>query len=107
VNADGTGLRSALPRGRSPVWSSDGRKVVFVRAGDVFVVNSDGTGLRKVGRSGASPSWSPDGRWVVYASFRNRDGDIYVVRADGSNERQLTNTKMHEADPVWSPVGSS
>lgn len=65
VNADGTGLRSALPRGRSPVWSPDGRKVVFVRAGDVFVVNSDGTGLRKVGRSGASPSWSPDGRWVV------------------------------------------
>jgi hypothetical protein len=60
VNADGTGVRSALPPGMSPVWSPDGRKIVFVGAGDVWVVNADGTDVRRIGRSGASPSWSPD-----------------------------------------------
>jgi TolB protein len=105
IRADGTGVRSTLPRGGSPVWSPDGRKIVYVRAGDVYVVNSDGTGLRKVGERGATPSWSPDGRWIVYARFAARAGDIYVVRADGSDERQLTHTKANEADPVWSSVG--
>src|SRR6476646_1942112 len=84
VNADGTGLRSVLPRGRSPVWSPDGRQVAFVSYEDVFVVNSDGSNLHKVGSHGGAPSWSPDGRWVIYARFDGRAGDIYVVRPDGS-----------------------
>ena len=104
VNADGTGLRNVLPRGGSPVWSPNGRKVVFLRFGDVFVVNGDGSGLRKVGSRGGTPSWSPDGRWVIYARFEGLAGDIYVVRPDGSDERQLTHTKTSEADPVWSPA---
>jgi TolB protein len=105
VSADGSGLRTIVSRGKSPVWSPDGQKIVFVRNGGVFVVNSDGSGLRKVGRSGDQPSWSPDGGWVVYASYRNGKGDVYVVKADGSDERQLTDTKLYEADPVWSPAG--
>jgi Tol biopolymer transport system component len=104
VNANGAGLRHFLPRGGSAVWSPNGRKVVFLRAGDVFVVNRDGSGLRRVGIRGGTPSWSPDGRWVIYARFENRAGDIYVVRPDGSDEQQLTHTKMSEADPVWSPA---
>ena len=106
VNADGTGVHSVLPRGRSPVWSPDGRQVVFVSYENVFVVNSDGSNLHKVGSHGGTPSWSPDGRWVIYARFDGPAGDIYVVRPDGSDERQVTNTPSSEADPVWSPVDS-
>ena len=106
VNADGTGVRSVLPRGRWPVWSPDGREVVFVSYEDVFVVNSDGSDPHKVGSHAGTPSWSPDGRWVIYARFEGQAGDIYVVRPDGSDERQVTNTPSSEADPVWSRVDS-
>jgi TolB protein len=109
VNADGTGRR-LVARGLEPVWAPDGRKIVFVRNAEfqgaigIFVVNSDGSGLRKVGDAGDRPSWSPDGRWVVYTSSRDGQGDIYVVRSDGSDERQLTDTELEETSPVWSSV---
>lgn len=108
VNADGTGRR-LVARGLEPVWSPNGRQIAFVSGGvfldeGVYVVNDDGSGLRKVSDAGDRPSWSPDGRWVVYASSRQGQGDIYVVRSDGSNERQLTDTELEETSPVWSPV---
>jgi len=43
---------------------------------------------------------------VIYARFEGPAGDIYVVRPDGSDERQVTDTPSSEADPVWSPLGS-
>lgn len=33
-------------------------------------------------------------------------GDIYTVRADGTDLRQLTDGPEYEADPAWSPDGS-
>jgi TolB protein len=115
VNADGTG-RHLVARGLQPVWSPNGRQIAFVSGGvfldeGVYVVNSDGSGLHKVGRAGEYPSWSPDGRWLVYASNRERrtftdvgQSDIYVVRSDGSEERQITDTELEETRPAWSPV---
>jgi hypothetical protein len=35
-----------------------------------------------------------------------RNGAIYIAKADGSDERQLTDTALEEAGSgVWSPVG--
>ena len=31
-----------------------------------------------------APSWSPDGRQIAFTSFRHGNGEIYVMRADGS-----------------------
>ncbi|MBA3374853.1 MAG: PD40 domain-containing protein [Actinobacteria bacterium] len=31
-------------RGLRPLWSPDGRKIAFVRSGDVYVMNADGSG---------------------------------------------------------------
>ena len=41
------------------------------------------------------------------ASLSNRDGDfeIYVMDADGGNQRRLTNNSDADLSPSWSPDG--
>ena len=53
------------------------------------------------------PAWSPDGtKKIVFASDRNGDPDIYVMKADGTGPRtRLTNSPAEEYNPEWSPDG--
>lgn len=59
------------------------------------------------------PELSPDGRAVAYVISRadwerNRTvSHIWVVNADGSDNRQLTNGPQSESSPRWSPDGST
>ena len=76
--------------GHSPSWSPHASKLAFVRnvggRAEVYVVARDGRGLRRLTyRCGQSPSWSPDGKRIAFI----RDGDLYVVRTDGSGRRRL------------------
>lgn len=49
--------------------------------------------------------WSPDGRLIAFDSDQAGAGPVtYVMRADGSHVRQLTDTAF-SADPAWSPSG--
>jgi Tol biopolymer transport system component len=86
MNADGSNPRQ-LTRyaGSNPAWSPDGRRIAFRRF-DLFVVNADGSGLRRLARNGSAPAWSPDGRTIAF--LHNRE--VYIVKADGSDERRLT-----------------
>ena len=34
------------------------------------------------------------------------DGDIYTIRADGTDRRQITSGPDYDVDPIWSPDGS-
>jgi TolB protein len=117
VRANGTGLRrlvSAAAAGLDvgstgglglPVWAPDGRKLAFdTRKGLVYVINRDGSGMRSVGHMAKWPAWSPDGRELVFTSHADADGngDIHVVKADGSGERRLTDSKQEETAPIWS-----
>src|SRR4029077_7987059 len=48
---------------------------------------------------------SPDGQWIAfYTSFPQED--LFVVRADGSGQRQLTNDAAKDRIPLWFPDGS-
>jgi TolB protein len=63
----------------------------------------------------AHASWSPDGEWIAFASGRrgfNDEaplhphngqpyGEIYVMRADGSDVRMLTDSPFETATPTW------
>lgn len=51
------------------------------------------------------PRWSPDGQWLAFVSNRSGSKDIYIMRADGSELRQLTDATAEDLYPAWSPDG--
>jgi TolB protein len=121
MNADGTGLRQLGPDDvAQPSWSPDGTKIAFVKAdtGSVYVIDADGTGPRQVvnlagltggrGNLTTSPTWSPGGTKIAFGSGSDASSShIYVVNADGSGLRRLTESAVYAADPAWSSAASS
>ena len=91
-----------------PAWSPDGQKIAFMsfrdEPRDIYVMNPDGTNLinltQSPERSDSHPSWSPDGKQIVFST-----GDIWVMDADGENQRNLTNHHAGDINPEWSPDG--
>ena len=51
------------------------------------------------------PCWSHDGRKIAFVSERDRNAEIYVMNADGSEQKRLTNSLYYDLDPCWSPDG--
>jgi Tol biopolymer transport system component len=79
----------------------------FSHRPQIFTIRPDGTGLRQLthvakGHVAGSPEFSPDGARVVFTI----DGQIWVMNADGSAQRQLTSQAgFVNQQPSWSPDG--
>ena len=98
-------------------WSPDGNFISFhsSRSGDLDVwkvaVTENGTPIGEPVRltPGDSnehcPRWSFDGEWLVYEIDREEGTDVWVMRADGSDARQITNDDYDDGYPGWSPTG--
>ncbi len=109
IRADGSRL-GQLTRGRAadaaPLFSPDGRRIVFVRApkynaSELWVMNADGSGQRKLASSGSAPAWSPDSRRIAYIDARY-GGALVIVGADGSARLVIRGSNL---SPYWSPDG--
>lgn len=77
-------------------------KVVFqtVSGGEIYIINADGTDLRLL-THGMDPALSPDGEWVAFTRW-DEDPGLFIIRADGSDERKLFDGDQVKA-PAWSP----
>src|SRR5436305_262861 len=68
-----------------------------------------GTGLKKLTDSAGNngfPAFSPDGKRLVFRSGRDRSAkNLYVMNADGSGVRRLTEGKWTDTMCDWSPKG--
>jgi Tol biopolymer transport system component len=129
VNADGSGTRVLQYSGtldQLPKWSPNGREIVFTstRAGaaHVYLMNADGSNVRQLTGEATSqdqsPAWSPDGSKIVFERCMNGAGpvpwvcnsqwDLFVMNADGSSARNLTNTaEADEHNGKFTPDGGS
>lgn len=56
-------------------------------------------------RHGSFPWASPDGTHIVFESNRTGTTQLYIMRLDGTDERQLTSLPSGAQIPVWSPDG--
>ena len=72
-----------------------------------FAFVSDAWNISDNEYSDASPTWSPDGNRIAFASDRDGDWEIYVMNADGSNQRRLTRSPGVDRAPAWSPAGET
>jgi TolB protein len=51
------------------------------------------------------PAWSPDGRTIAFVSRQDGRSHIYVMRADGTGTRRVTDSTSDDDGPTWSPDG--
>jgi Tol biopolymer transport system component len=49
--------------------------------------------------------WSPNGRKILFASERDGNSEIYVMSANGRDQRRLTTNPAIDFFPSWSPDG--
>jgi len=54
-----------------------------------------------------TPAWSPDGRQLVFTGYDGGLSDLFIINADGTGLRRLTNDKYADLQPVWSPDGKT
>ncbi|MHB8095069.1 MAG: dipeptidyl-peptidase 5 [Candidatus Aminicenantales bacterium] len=75
---------------------------------DLWVVGADGTGLRRLTSDPASDfnaRWSPCGRCVFFLSTRSGSSQVWHIRTDGGEARQVTKLPLDVGSLTVSPDG--
>ena len=96
----------------NPAWSPDGQWIAFDSyrevTYDIYKIEPDGENLQRLTHAvvdrNYNAAWSPDSQSIAFASFREAPG-IYIMDADGGNQRRLANQPQSGHTPSWSPDG--
>lgn len=107
-----------------PYWSPDGSRILFTRKQDenfdIYTIKPDGTDVRRMTDFPANDAhavWSQDGQYILWNSgeygFKDEAalydnsfqpyGSIWMMNADGTGKRQLTDSHWEDSMPAFVP----
>ena len=107
-----------------PYWSPDGSRILFTRSQDgnfdIYTIKPDGAGVLRMTTFPANDAhavWSGDGKYIMWNSgeygFKDEAalydnsfqpyGSIWIMNADGTGKRQLTDSHWEDAMPCFVP----
>lgn len=101
MDRDGSNLRAITHDGDyygSPSWSPKGDRIAYTAMDEgnnmnIMTISPDGKDPKKLttgAGSNENPSWSPDGRHIVFMSTRTGSSEIFMMSADGSNQKRIS-----------------
>ena len=110
VNADGTGDRAVTHMtadegsAQVPAWSPDGRRLAFQVSNSrshrahIWIVDLESGAVHKLAAHeeatlDEAPAWFPDGKRLAFQSNRSGRMEIWVMKDDGSEPRQVTGVR--------------
>ncbi|HMN61124.1 MAG TPA: hypothetical protein PJ988_12205, partial [Anaerolinea sp.] len=107
-------LTGTLGQVAQPAWSPDGGWVAYTRQDGatqrVFIAryplrNPDQDVVKLTdGPQDSAPAWAPDSQWLAFTSLRDGNLEVYVMRANGQSQSNLTNAPGADQDPAWKPL---
>ena len=99
IRPDGTQRRQISPRGRSPDWSPDGRRIVFTVGSRIASIRADGSGFRWLA-TGSEPAFSPDGKQIAFL----RGSAVWKMTSAGRRVKRLRSHVRFEFEDVGTTV---
>jgi TolB protein len=114
MKADGSDIRQLSDNATTGIdWSPDSQQIAFTSKRDdmqeIYLINRDGSGEKRLTHGSVDKwmddvygySWSPDGQQIAFV----RSYQLYIINADGSEEKPLLNEANTGTAVAWSPDG--
>jgi Tol biopolymer transport system component len=94
-------------------WAPDSQSIVFTWTiargrNEIYLVLISDRGRNPVQLTNTlgnkEPRFSPDGQWILFTSTRDQNPEVYIMAANGSDQRNLTGHPGRDQQPDWQPL---